>query len=139
MNDNIKIKGNITWEVLENGEWVHGGENHNVTNIQYKQGLANSLAGGTQIIANKMTAGDVNTSFTDTSIALGNTVGVTTSLTNTVPGTITICVGTILFSGSYTIQEVGLWFNNIPIAFGNVSQAVTSTKPIRITWTITNL
>lgn len=137
--EQTQIKGHIQWEILKDGKWESLGDNHNVTNIQYKQALATSLAGGAQVVANKMSAGTINTSFTTNSTDLGNTVGITTSLTNSVSGAACICVGTIFFSGSYTIQEVGLWSGNTPLAFGNVNQAVTLTTPIRITWTVNHL
>jgi hypothetical protein len=140
MNESIHIQGYIRIETWDGTQWVPGYEGHNVTNVQYKNGLAASLAGGTQIIPNKITVGTTNTSFTASSTNLTTEVGSTTSLTLSVSGgNTTNCAGVVMFTGNYTIQEAGLWFGNIPLAFGNVNQTVTALSPIRISWSITHL
>lgn len=139
MKDITNTTGWVKWELWDGKQWVTKGETHNVTNVAYKNLLAQQLATGVSgVMMNKMTAGTVNTSFTENSVALGATVGTTIELTNTFTGKIATGVGTILFAGSYTIQEVGLWFGTTPLAFTNISESVTSLNPLRLSWSVTH-
>lgn len=137
MKDTEKTNGYIKWEVWRNGKWEYGGENHNVTNIQYKNLLAKQFAtGASGVIANKITAGTNNTSFTENSTNLTTEVGSSTTLTNTYTGTTGKAETVILFAGSYTILEVGLWYGSYPLAFANINESVTSINPLRIQWSV---
>jgi hypothetical protein len=137
MEETIKITGYVKWEVWRGDKWQYGGETHNVTNVQYKRLVAQQLATGVSgVIGNKMTAGTNNTSFTANSTNLTTEVGNSVTLTNTYTGTTTKCETTILFAGSYTILEIGLWFGAIPLAFTNITESVTSINPLRLQWSI---
>lgn len=139
MQDKTTTTGWVKWELWDGEKWVTRGETHNVTNIQYKQLLAQQLAtGASGVIMNKMTAGTVNTSFTENSVALGATVGTTVELTNSYTGTVATGVGTILFDGAYDIKEVGLWFGTTPLAFTNITESVTQLNPLRLSWSVTH-
>lgn len=130
--------GKIKLEQLINGEWTVICEKNNTVNVGLKYALASMISTGASIVANKMSAGTAVSTFTENSVALGNEVSSTVDLVNTASQKVSTSVGTILFAGSYTIKEVGLWYNTTPLAFTTVQDtAVTSLSPIRISWSIT--
>jgi hypothetical protein len=143
MNATTSAKGYVKWEIIEDDSVIRSGENHNVINIGYKKGARDMLLNGASI--GKITylaAGSVNTTFTETSTALGNQVG-EVAVTPVAGATDKILIVTADFRynniGLSAIEELCLRTNSTKVAFNNgISDGLENQFQIlRITWTIT--
>lgn len=143
ITDMATTKGRVQWEILENGVKIRGGDVPNTINIGYKTGARNMLLSGSSIgMITTMTAGTVDTTFTETSTALGNQIA-SVDATVAEGANVKQVVATALFRyadiGLSAIEELGLETDTTIVALNNgISDALENQWQIlKITWTIT--